>query len=71
MENSKVYFSISQLKIKTAQFLLKEAGIQSFVINKMDSAHPQVFSGDIELYVDSLEEDKAYKLLVSEGIISE
>ena len=50
MNNSMIWFSISQWKIKTAQYVLSQIGIESHTINKMDSAHAGLF-GDIELYV--------------------
>lgn len=64
-----VWFSVSQLKIKTAQFILSEAGITSHVIDKTDSAHAGLF-GEIELYVAENEEDKARQILLDEEIIS-
>lgn len=64
-----VWFSVSQLKIKTAQFILKEAGIESHVIDKTDSAHAGLF-GEIELYVSENQEDTARKILLEEEIIS-
>lgn len=68
MNDATVFFSISQIKIMTAQHLLKEAGIDSNTINKMDSAHAGVF-GDIELYVSKKDEDKARQLLKEAEIL--
>ena len=58
-----VMFSISQLKIMTAQHMLKEAGIESFVVNKMDSAHAGLF-GDIELFVQKEDAIEAKLVLI-------
>lgn len=62
MKDSAVFFSISQIKIMTAQHLLTEADIKSHTLNKMDSAHAGLF-GEIELYVDKSDEEKARKIL--------
>lgn len=69
MKDTAVFFSISQIKIVTAQHLLKEAGIESHSINKMDSAHAGLF-GDIELYVEKDQEAEARKILTEAEIIS-
>ena len=61
-------FSISQLKIMTAQHMLKEAGIESFVVNKMDSAHAGLF-GDIELFVQKEDAIEAKLVLIENEII--
>jgi len=63
-----VWFSVSQLKIKTAQFILSEAGIESHVIDKTDSAHAGLF-GEIELYVSENQESEARQILLDEEII--
>lgn len=68
MNESRVFFTISQLKIVTAQHVLREAGIESFVVNKLDTAHAGVF-GDIELYVDKDVAEKARAILVQEEVI--
>ena len=68
MNESMVMFSISQIKIMTAQHVLKEAGIETFVINKMDSAHAGLF-GDIELYVLKKDEVEAKLVLIENEII--
>ena len=68
MDGKEIFFSVSQLKIKTAQFLLSEAGIASHVINKLDSAHAGLF-GDIELYVDASNEEEARRILDEGGIL--
>ena len=68
MDKEKVMFSISHLKIKTAQFVLSEAGIASFPIDKMDSAHAGLF-GDIQLYVDENVAVEARKILVEQEIL--
>ena len=63
-----IWFAVSELKIMSAKHLLNEAGIQSFTIDKRDSAHAGIF-GEIELYVPKLFEKQAYVLLVEHGII--
>ena len=67
MENT-IFFSISQRKIKTAQLRLKEAGLESHSINKMDSAHAGLF-GHIELYVSKDDEEAARKILEEAEIL--
>ena len=68
MDESRVMFSVSELKIVTAQHVLQEAGIPSFVINKKDSAHVGLF-GDIELYVDKTNAEAARAILEKEEIL--
>lgn len=68
MDESRVMFSVSELKIITAQHVLKEAGIASFVLNKKDSAYTGIL-GDIELYVDKADADKAKVLLVENEVL--
>jgi len=68
MNDNTVFFSVSQIKIMTAQHLLKEAGITSHVVNKMDSAHAGVF-GDIELHVSKEDEEQARVLLFDAEIL--
>lgn len=62
MDEKRVLFTVSNLKIMTAKHLLSEVGIVAFSIDKMDSAHAGVF-GDIELYVDASQEAEARKIL--------
>jgi len=69
MNKSMVWFSVSQLKIKTAQFILTQAGIENYIIDKTDSAHAGLF-GEIELYVSEDQENTARKILLDEEIIS-
>lgn len=61
-------FTVSRLRIVTAQHILKEADIVSFTIDKLDSAHGGAF-GDIELYVDEEDAIEARAILQSEEII--
>lgn len=68
MDKKRVMFSVSQIKIKTAQFVLKSAGIESFVLNKMDSAHVGLF-GDIQLYVSEEHSAEARRILEEEEVI--
>jgi len=68
MDGSMVMFSVSELKIVTAQHVLREAGVESFVINKKDSAHAGIF-GDIELYVAEADQALAKDVLEKEEIL--
>ena len=61
-------FAVSQIKIKTAQFLLNSAGIQSFVLNQQDSAHVGLF-GDIQLFVDEDQAIEARRILEAEEVL--
>lgn len=61
-------FAISEIKIMTAKHVLSEAGIQAFSIDKRDHAHGSAF-GDIELYVDESEGERARKILWEEGVL--
>ena len=68
MSDKKIFFSVSQIKVVTAQHLLKEAGIESFTVNKMDTAHAGVF-GDIELHIDAEHEEEARRILFDAEIL--
>ncbi len=68
MEKVKVMFTISQIKIKTAQYVLKAAGIESFALDQADSAHAGLF-GDIKLYVDEDQATEARRILEEEEIL--
>lgn len=68
MDKTTVFFSVSQIKMMTAQHLLKEAGIDCHTINKMDSAHAGVF-GEIELHVPKEDEAKAKSILEEAEIL--
>lgn len=69
METSLVYFTISELKIVTARHLLAEAGIESFVLNKKDSAHVGLFGGTIDLYVGEDRKPEAQSILSESGVL--
>jgi len=68
MQEKRVMFTISDIKIMTAQHVLTAAGIPSFVVNKLDSAHAGVF-GDIELYVNESQAEEARAILVEHDVI--
>ncbi len=70
MDASMVFISVSQIKIMTAQHILEQAGIESVILDQMDSAHAGVF-GDIKLFVPKSEELRARDLLMAEGVIEE
>lgn len=61
-------FTVSQIKIKTAQYVLKAAGIESYTLDQTDSAHAGLF-GDIQLYVDQEYGDKARRILEEEEVL--
>lgn len=68
MDQERIMFTVSRLKIITAQHLLKEAGIESFTLDQMDSAHAGLF-GDIQLYVHEDQSEEARRILKEEEII--
>ena len=68
MNDEKIFFSVSHLKVMTAKHLLSEAGIEAFTVDKMDSAHAGVF-GDIQLHVSKADEDKAREILEKAEIL--
>jgi len=68
MDKEMVMFTISQIKIKTAQFVLSEKGIKSFILDQSDSAHVGLF-GDIKLYVHENLAEQAKEILVAEGVL--
>ena len=68
MNSSMVFITVSQIKIMTAQHILSEAGIESVVLDQMDSAHAGVF-GDIKLFVPKDDELRAKELLVAGGVL--
>lgn len=70
MDTTRVAISVSQLKVTTARHLLSEAGIESFVIDKTDSAYSGLF-GTIELYVDKEKEAAARKILEDNDVFKE
>lgn len=71
MDTSLVFFSISDLKIVTARHILAEAEIESFVIDKKDSAYAGILGGKIELYVRKEQEAEAKKLLEESGVLDD
>ena len=69
MNTTTVMFTVSQLRIVSARHFLSEAGIESWTVNKMDSAHAGLF-GDMELHVPTEYEEEARKILVREEILT-
>ena len=69
MNTTTVMFTVSQLRIVSARHFLSEAGIESWTVDKMDSAHAGLF-GDIELHVPTDDATKAWKILIHEEVIS-
>lgn len=68
METETIFISVSEIKVMTAMHLLKEAGVHAHHINKMDSAHANIF-GDIEIIVQKDDEEKARAILKEAEII--
>lgn len=62
MANIKVFSSNDRIEIIEVKNLLDEANIVSFEVNKMDSAYAGAF-GDIEIYVNEADSEKALKAL--------
>ena len=71
MNTSLIYFGISELKIVSARHYLSEAGIESFTINKKDSAYSGILGGKIELYVREDQEEQAKKILMESGVLED
>lgn len=67
MDKEMVMFTVSQIKIKTAQHVLKASGIESYTLDQSDSAHAGLF-GDIKLYVHQSFAEKAKSILINEGL---
>ena len=63
METTLIFFSISDLKIMTARHILTEAGIESFTIDKKDTAYAGILGGNVELYVRKEDQEEANRLL--------
>lgn len=57
----KIYISGDQFKVIIARDLLAENDINAVIINKKDSSY--LFFGDVELYVEKHDEEKALKIL--------
>jgi len=70
MNTTTVMFTVSQLRIVSARHFLSEAGIESWTVDKMDSAHAGLF-GDIELHVPTEDAAKAREVLIREEILQE
>ena len=68
MEKETVFISVSEIKVMTGMHLLQEAGINAHKINRMDSAHANIF-GDIQIIVDSEDEEKAREILAEAEVI--
>lgn len=68
MKDKTVFLSISEIKVNTAVHLLKEAGVNAHIINKMDSAHVNLF-GAIQIIVPKEDEEKAKQILTEAEIL--
>ena len=67
MEDQMVFFAVSRIKVMTALHLLKEVGIHAHTIDKMDSAHANIF-GDIQIIVQKSDEERAKQILAEAEI---
>ena len=68
MKDETIFFAVSEIKVNTAVHLLKEAGIHAHIINKMDSAHANLF-GEIQIIVAKEDELKAKEILKEAEIL--
>lgn len=68
MNKKQVMITVERIKSVTAQHVLREAGIEVYELDKMDSAHAGIF-GNIELYVPADQEQKAREILQREEIL--
>ena len=68
MSDETIFLSVSHIKVNTAVHLLQEAGIAAHIINKMDSAHANIF-GEIQIIVPRADEDKAREILKEAEIL--
>ena len=69
MDESRIAFAVSELKVIHAQHVLNEAGIGSFVLNKKDSAYAGIL-GDIQLFVDKADAEKAKAILEEAEVLN-
>lgn len=68
MKNETIFLSVSQIKVNTAIHLLNQAGINAHTINKMDSAHANLF-GAIQIIVSRDDETEAKRILEEAEIL--
>ena len=68
MKTESIFISVSQIKVMTAMHLLEQAGIDAHHINKMDSAHANMF-GEIQIIVNREDEEKTREILKDAEII--
>ncbi len=68
MKNETIFLSVSAIKVNTAIHLLNEAGINAHTINKMDSAHANLF-GAIQIIVSKDDEIEAQRILEEAEIL--
>ncbi len=71
MEMTTVYKSPMRLKIISARHILNEAGIDTFVLDKQDSAYVGLFGVDILLNVTNSKASQAKVLLKEAGFYDE
>lgn len=68
MKDETIFLAVSQIKVNTAIHLLRQAGINAHTINKMDSAHANLF-GAIQIIVSKEDEVKAKHILEEAEIL--
>ncbi len=68
MKHETIFLSVSQIKVNTAIHLLNEAEINAHTINKMDSAHANLF-GAIQIIVSKDDEVEARRILEEAEIL--
>jgi len=71
MEMSTVYKHSQDLKISTARLALTEAGIDTFILNKSDSAYVGLFGGNILVNVAKEHAEQAMSILREKGFYDE
>jgi hypothetical protein len=62
MESTKIYSGTSQVIVLDIKNILEQEGIAYQIINKTDSSYAGLF-GEIEIYVDELNAQKALELI--------
>lgn len=68
---STVYKNPSDLKIATAKHALRDAGIETFILNKSSSAYVGLFGADILVNVVKEKSEEAIEILREGGFYDE
>lgn len=64
MADIKIYSGRSQVRAMEIKNLLQSIGVKYYEINKLDSAYAGIL-GELELYVDEADADKARDVIAS------